>query len=251
MTELVSHLAQAIGQLRGLKPHFPCCSEELAAQYAAISALRAVWGSLPNSRLKDSEREDFIRMMIGQSPSEEHLRLASSTARQRRLTAAEKVKLEEKQGGRCAICGVLLNALAEPHVDHITPVSLGGVDGLSNNQLLCSKCNLGKSSSLHWLMLCPFFDERPGNEPSAALRYAVLQRHGGLCGAPNCEASASDGELHVAPRVPVSNGGRVIFDNLTVYCTEHLREYQDAQYRSARERMAGRIAEGPRFRFQN
>jgi 5-methylcytosine-specific restriction endonuclease McrA len=196
---------------------------------------------LPNSRVKESQRESFIAELIGQAPSDALLALGTPTRRFRRLKEAEILHLEQAQCGRCALCGVLLEKKSEPHVDHIVPVSLGGVDDISNFQLLCSRCNLGKSASLHWLMLSPFFDEQPGNAPSALLRYAVLQRHGGRCFHNNCDADSSTSELHVVPRIPVAQGGRVIFDNLVVFCSDHLKYHQDEQYKAARRVLAGTV----------
>src|ERR1044072_3413213 len=48
----------------------------------------------------------------------------------------------DAQGGEfCSLCGRRENLM----VDHIVPVSVGGdEDALSNMQLLCQECNLGK-----------------------------------------------------------------------------------------------------------
>ncbi|MFF5084562.1 HNH endonuclease [Actinoplanes sp. NPDC000266] len=54
--------------------------------------------------------------------------------------------------GHCAICGRnltgLLDALPADHFDHVVPLAAGGLNDLSNLQLLCESCNLRKSSQL-------------------------------------------------------------------------------------------------------
>lgn len=55
-----------------------------------------------------------------------------------------KDMVAQQQGGNyCRICG----SRSEPlHVDHITPASMAGGDELPNLQLLCARCNGGKSN---------------------------------------------------------------------------------------------------------
>ena len=55
-----------------------------------------------------------------------------------------KVLVAESQGGAyCRMCGASLDL----HVDHIVPTSRGGSEHLSNLQLLCAQCNLGKGAT--------------------------------------------------------------------------------------------------------
>ena len=46
---------------------------------------------------------------------------------------------------RCQICGVTAKEGAKLHVDHIKPISKGGLTVPDNLQTLCDRCNLGKS----------------------------------------------------------------------------------------------------------
>ena len=51
--------------------------------------------------------------------------------------------------GRCAMCGKDLSGLfsvkLKKHYDHIVPLALGGLNDVSNIQLLCSGCNNKKN----------------------------------------------------------------------------------------------------------
>lgn len=59
-----------------------------------------------------------------------------------RHTAADINTLLAKQRGLCDNCRVSLREGF--HVDHVTPLVLGGSDGPENLALLCPKCNLAK-----------------------------------------------------------------------------------------------------------
>ena len=64
-------------------------------------------------------------------------------------TFDESVRVEayERQGHRCAICGKEMD-LKDMHADHIEPWSRGGKTVPENCQLLCTTCNLKKSSGV-------------------------------------------------------------------------------------------------------
>lgn len=247
MEDPVEVLRKAVDALGKASLSIPFDDAEAIAQFQTILAMRRLWVTLPNSRLKGEARDAFIARTLGTIPSDEHLALATRNARKRRLTDQELLDLEIKQGGRCRLCGVLLVRDTCPHVDHILPASLGGSDDLENLQLLCSECNLGKGSTLHWLMSLPYFDEAPGNEPSSRLRYAVLCRFGGRCFYQDCDHTSATAQLFVVPFIGVPEGGRVIFDNLVTYCEDHRSEQLAAQMRRAKTAMSGR--KGSAFGF--
>ncbi|QPF71465.1 hypothetical protein G8A07_00030 [Roseateles sp. DAIF2] len=218
---------------------------EASLHGSTLFLLRSIWASLPNSRLKDDERISFIAKAIGSSPSDAHIALSSPSQRRTRLSLEDKLVLEAKQNYRCALCGKLLDRNAEPHIDHVIPVAFGGADELINFQLLCSQCNLGKSASLHWLMIAPFFEEPVGNEPSTRMRYCTLQRHAGACAVPGCTASSKTDQLLVIQHIPIQAGGRNILDNLTVLCESHGAAHINGLQAQARQNMSRR----PGFRF--
>jgi 5-methylcytosine-specific restriction endonuclease McrA len=59
-------------------------------------------------------------------------------------TTKEINMLFERQGGKCACCGVELGKLHGKHLDHIMPVTLNGTNSIENLQWLCQFCNNSK-----------------------------------------------------------------------------------------------------------
>lgn len=55
--------------------------------------------------------------------------------------------LKSSQDMKCNSCGVCLKKKGY-HIDHIIPISKGGSNWPSNLQLLCPRCNLGKSAMM-------------------------------------------------------------------------------------------------------
>lgn len=79
------------------------------------------------------------------------IRWRKSVAGQRALmTSALRKHILERDGYQCRACGVNLNA--EPHllleVDHIVPVSKGGLTTEGNLQTLCWRCNRSKGAKV-------------------------------------------------------------------------------------------------------
>ncbi|UYV13188.1 MAG: HNH endonuclease [Phycisphaera sp.] len=62
----------------------------------------------------------------------------------------ERVKsiLRARERGKCSICHVDMTQEldADTHIDHIIPLAQGGCNDIVNLQLLCSSCNLAKTS---------------------------------------------------------------------------------------------------------
>src|SRR5207253_1406009 len=98
--------------------------------------------------------------------------------------------------GRCALCGCFLVPAVAPQVDHIIPVALRGRSEMSNYQLLCQRCNLGKRKLIGWIMGAPFLYDL-GRPPSLRLRYCALARTRGSCEHQPCSATSRSAELTV------------------------------------------------------
>jgi superfamily II DNA or RNA helicase len=80
----------------------------------------------------------------------------------RRFNQAERIALSWASGGRCAMCGDLLEG--DWQGDHIIPYARGGHTDVLNGQAVCPRCNLKKGSSMiPWLD--EFFERTWGVKP--------------------------------------------------------------------------------------
>lgn len=61
------------------------------------------------------------------------------------LTPSLRYDIMKRDGFRCTICGRTAEDGVKLHVDHIKPVSKGGLTVPDNLRTLCQDCNLGKS----------------------------------------------------------------------------------------------------------
>ena len=214
--------------------------DDFEKQVDAIISLRRIFSIFPNQRLKHSDRHNFIKKKLGRNPTEDELSIGLAKTRKRRLTNEESLEIEKRQNGRCRLCGIILANESNPQVDHIFPISLGGEDSVENFQLLCGRCNQGKGNLIHWLMAMPFFDESNESEPTLRMRYSVLERFGGRCTHIGCNLDSRSTEMLVVTDIDVPDGGRIIFDNLVVLCTDHFEFKRREQTRRARYAVSGR-----------
>lgn len=195
---------------------------------------------IPGDALRDDQVPTYLARVTTEPPALSEVLAARSRVRRRRLTDEEKAYLERAQADRCALCGRYLDVAAEPHVDHRIPVALGGTNDSVNLQLLCRRCNLGKSALLGWYTGAPFL--RAGR--SARMDYCVFSRAGAACEFSGCDGTSRTTILHVVPRISPGVGGRLIFDNLRCLCEEH----RDALMHSDLARARGALATA-RFRI--
>jgi hypothetical protein len=95
---------------------------------------------------------DFGQLQQGLSAAQAE-RARQSTAqflrdRERKLmTVGVRTKVMRRDNFRCQMCGASQSEGVTLHVDHILPVSHGGLTALENLQTLCADCNLGKGNS--------------------------------------------------------------------------------------------------------
>lgn len=59
-----------------------------------------------------------------------------------------KKQLIAKNGAICAICGQPITNMKDCTIDHIVPISRGGMTTLENCQLAHFRCNVSKGNSL-------------------------------------------------------------------------------------------------------
>ena len=81
----------------------------------------------------------------------EKIQFRKSAAGQRALmTSRLREQIKERDGYACRYCGA--SVFAEPHllleIDHIVPVSKGGLTTESNLQTLCWRCNRSKGAKM-------------------------------------------------------------------------------------------------------
>ncbi|WP_408633369.1 HNH endonuclease [Mycolicibacterium arenosum] len=176
----------------------------------------------PSGILSLRQRRDYLELVLGREPTDSELEGTLRSYRELKLDEAERLELEDRQNSRCALCGALLTTLTNPHVDHVVPIALGGSDTMSNLQLLCQACNLGKGKLPSWHLGVPYFEHRL----TPKLRYCVLARAKGRCYARLCDSTARYGELVVMQSIPSRFGGGWQFDNLIAVCLAHAQELQ-------------------------
>ncbi len=97
---------------------------------------------------KESERR---RRWRKQNPEKKRSYKHRSRARKRNsggtYTAGDIKDIRKLQRNRCARCGESLKSKSKTiHIDHITPLALGGANDRRNIQLLCEPCNRSKGA---------------------------------------------------------------------------------------------------------
>lgn len=173
----------------------------------------------------------YLGEVIGCDPAlvpDEMLEFTRFQDRKLRISESERIAMEDRQNYRCRICGRLLVARSQPHVDHIVPIALGGSDSVQNMQILCAQCNRGKSAFFDWRMAVSY--DREGKS-RARIRYCVLSRGRSMCSVDDCQRTSRDSQLHLVTKIPSARGGREIFDNLVAVCDDHLRSRRLRQER--------------------
>ena len=107
---------------------------------------------LERSRLQYQQRKAVHRKHVyaWRDRNRDATRASNANYRARKASAEgshtkdDVLLLLNLQKGRCAYCGCSLKS--GYHVDHVTPLFLGGSNGRDNLQLLCPSCNTKKSA---------------------------------------------------------------------------------------------------------
>jgi len=63
-----------------------------------------------------------------------------------KMSTAQRARIINRDNSSCQMCGAKVSDGVTLHVDHIVPVSRGGLTLDDNLQTLCQECNLGKSN---------------------------------------------------------------------------------------------------------
>lgn len=136
--QLFRNIVDVWGKL-GRQPRFRDLSPDVSAYSASTYAARfgswrkalaefLVWAKSENVT---SERPDHIESLSPRTPRSVNWRL--------------RAQVLMRDEARCRLCGVTPSDGAKLHVDHIQPWSKGGETTLDNLQILCERCNVGKS----------------------------------------------------------------------------------------------------------
>jgi hypothetical protein len=119
-------------------------------------SFRGIWFGMPVCGLAEDmdtqfkKREGFFycdEKKCSECIYYEPLNNGKQVLQTKRDTIGSKLRHEvfKRDGYKCKECGTT-NKEGILHCDHITPISQGGTDELSNLQTLCNKCNLAKSN---------------------------------------------------------------------------------------------------------
>lgn len=208
-----------LSELRSAAAHLGLTVDQAIAEKARELRARLYFKCIPDEIISRDKVGAYLRLLLSEEPTPELVESVGRKPREQPLSEAQLVELERQQNLRCGLCGITLVASVKPHVDHIVPVVLGGASDLSNLQLLCRECNLGKGAVLDWVLGAEY--TRVGSSPRT--RYCALSRAHGRCEVPGCVADRSQGKMSVQPRIPRADGGRWILDNLQVVCERHVR----------------------------
>lgn len=94
-----------------------------------------------------AEKEKYEREKREERERQKALRPAHQIERSK-LTKKLRYEIFERDHYKCVICGRSAEDGVILHVDHIIPVSKGGLTVPENLRTLCADCNLGKSDTL-------------------------------------------------------------------------------------------------------
>lgn len=97
--------------------------------------------ALKEARLRRMEKE-----ALEETKRAARRKRARERAQQRRMAVRKRFDILERDGFRCVYCGASPSDNSELHVDHIYPLSRGGVHDDANLATACIDCNLGKGA---------------------------------------------------------------------------------------------------------
>ena len=153
-------------------------SNNQQATNAELAALASELGLAKKTQTKPKQKSKPVRNSSDtpQSLSYEKFKVYKAKAdafdRKNRKSQSEvkqALQPELKKFGRCAYCETKL-LFADCHIDHIQPVSKGGLSTESNCVLICAKCNRSKGA----MLLRPFCKKASLDYDKVVTRLEVL-----------------------------------------------------------------------------
>ena len=120
-----------------------------------ISLKCCVYYITPKRRDEISSTEIFSHKQVKQmhekvikSREEREVYSIQKEVERAKMTASLRYDIFRRDGFRCQICGATAKDGAKLHVDHILPVSKGGLTVPNILRTLCDRCNLGKRDKI-------------------------------------------------------------------------------------------------------
>lgn len=135
---VVSLVLTAIDKFRVFRTNRRIRAEqEEAARSAELAARAAV------------EKEEREKILIEEEKERNSIEHQHFVAEQRRLMKDSlRYDILKRDNFRCQLCGSTAQDGVRLHVDHIIPVSKGGLTEPSNLRVLCERCNMGKRDKI-------------------------------------------------------------------------------------------------------
>ncbi|MDR2892962.1 MAG: HNH endonuclease [Deltaproteobacteria bacterium] len=124
------------------RPKFPTKADDLEVLRARCADLYA------DNRVRVADIFDYVMETIGLPVRFKDVATTIANREKekgRAIPAGIRVRILARDGYRCKMCGASA-ADTKLHVDHIIPVSRGGITEERNLQTLCQRCNLGKGA---------------------------------------------------------------------------------------------------------
>lgn len=138
--ELFENLA-LVWSRSGAQPTYQAMAKPLSKYSAGTYENR--FGSWRNAL------EEFVKWANGNSafnaPALPNISATSDRKTPRNVNWRLRAQVLMRDGAICKLCGASPIDGAKLHVDHVVPWSKGGETVLENLQILCDKCNIGKS----------------------------------------------------------------------------------------------------------
>jgi len=92
-------------------------------------------------KLSFTGKDDNMKIIIDKN-------LSAEQTERNKMTAGLRYDILKRDKFRCQICGRSAEDGVKLHVDHIIPISKGGLTEWNNLRTLCQDCNLGKSNKI-------------------------------------------------------------------------------------------------------